>query len=102
MMKRQVGLWIDHYKTVMVTLANEKEETREIRSNVEKNFKVLSSAALGEPVLSPVPAAEEVKQRTYMVHLNEYFDEVISLLRNAEFDFHIRAGRGQTSAKKTA
>jgi hypothetical protein len=100
MMKRQVGLWIDHYKTVMVTLANEKEETREIRSNVEKNFKVLSSAASGEPVLSPVPAAEEVKQRTYMVHLNEYFDGVISLLRNADSIFIFGPGEAKLQLKK--
>ena len=39
-MKREVGLWIDHHKTVMVTMINEKEETREIRSNVEKHVRL--------------------------------------------------------------
>ena len=44
-MKREVGLWIDHRKTVMVTMANETEETREIRSNVVKNLSLLRHCA---------------------------------------------------------
>ena len=35
-MKKEVGLWIDHRKTVFVTIENEVEVTREIKSNMEK------------------------------------------------------------------
>ncbi|MHB1119781.1 MAG: hypothetical protein ACYC11_06935 [Bellilinea sp.] len=36
-MKREVGLWIDHRKAVIVTIENEVEVIREIRSNLEKH-----------------------------------------------------------------
>jgi len=38
-MKKEVGLWIDHRKTVFVTIENEVEVTREIRSNIEKHVR---------------------------------------------------------------
>ena len=51
-MKREVGLWIDHHKTVMVTMVNEKEETREIRSNVEKHVRLSGGLPAKKPNLS--------------------------------------------------
>jgi hypothetical protein len=35
-MKREVGLWIDHRQAVIVILTDEGEETRLIKSNMEK------------------------------------------------------------------
>jgi len=35
-MKRAVGLWIDHRKAVIAFVANEGEEIRQIRSNIEE------------------------------------------------------------------
>ena len=35
-MKKKVGLWIDHRKTVIVFLVGEEEEIKVIKSNVVK------------------------------------------------------------------
>ncbi len=38
-MKREIGLWIDHRETVMVTLDGDKEDIKHIDSDVEKRVR---------------------------------------------------------------
>jgi len=95
-MKRKVGLWIDHFKTVMVTVLDEKEETREIRSNVEKHLKLPAK----EPNLSTMSNAEDVVDRRFENHLSQYYDGVASLLWNADSIWIIGPGEAKTELKR--
>jgi stalled ribosome rescue protein Dom34 len=72
MMKKEVGLWIDHRKTVIVTIENEVEVTREIRSNIEKHVRFSSGSHSKDP------------NRQYGDHLASYYEGIISLIRDAE------------------
>ena len=99
-MKREVGLWIDHYKTVMVTLVNEKEETREIRSNVDKHLRLSGGMTAKKPNLSAMSIAEDVGDRRFVNHLNEYYDGVVSLLRNADSIWIFGPGEAKGELKK--
>jgi hypothetical protein len=98
-MKRQVGLWIDHHKTVMVTMIDEKEETREVRSNVEKYAKLAPGNHAMAPNISSMSHAEDVVDRRYMNHLSEYYDGVISLLRNADSIWIFGPGEAKVELK---
>ena len=99
-MKREVGLWIDHHKTVMVTVVNEKEETREIRSNVEKHVRISPGLTANEPNSSAMSNAEDMIDRRYANHLSEYYDGVISLLRNADSIWIFGPGEAKVELKK--
>jgi len=83
-MKREVGLWIDRHKTVMVTMVNDKEETRKIRSNVEKHIYLAGKLPAKAPNLSAMSTAEDVGDRRFANHLSGYYDGVVSMLRNAD------------------
>lgn len=83
-MKREVGLWIDHRETVMVTIENEVEVTRKIKSNVEKHGSEKGSSKETAPNISAMSLAEDVIDRRYENHLNSYYDGVISFVRDAE------------------
>ena len=83
-MKREVGLWIDHHKTVMVSMTNETEETREVWSNVEKHLSLSGVVPAHKVNLSVMSTAEDVGDRRFTNHLNGYYDEVVSLLLNAD------------------
>jgi hypothetical protein len=72
-MKTTVGLWIDHRKAVIVFVTGKDEEIKLINSNIEKPH--------GQSDAS-VPA-DDRQQRALTEHLNNYYDEVISSLRNA-------------------
>lgn len=75
-MKRDVGLWIDHRKAVIVTLENEIESTQEIRSNVDKGERS-SSKSQGS-------TAEDVRDRKFGDHLGRYYEGIVSIIRDAD------------------
>ena len=82
--KTMKGLWIDHRKAVIVTIKNKGEEVLTVTSRVEKQL----SRFEGERSTTPYPAqlvpADDSKQRDLTGHLDKYYDDVISHLRDAE------------------
>ena len=71
-MKKELGLWIDHREAVIVTIAHEGEEIKRINSDAEKQG--------GSPEGKP----EDQRDRRFANHLNQYYDEVIAAIRNAD------------------
>ncbi len=78
-MKKQVGLWIDHRKAVIVTLTETGEETREIHSNLEKQVRFA-----GGSHADGAQSAEDMRDRGFVNELGKYYDEVIAGIRDAE------------------
>jgi hypothetical protein len=76
-MKREVGLWLDHRKAVIVIVTGDEEETKIIESNMEKHVRFSSSA-------SETGQGEDVRDRRFTNHLNKYYDEVIACIGDAE------------------
>ncbi len=99
-MKRKVGLWIDHHKTVMVTLVDDKEETREIRSNVVKYIRLTGGLSPAKPNLSDLSTAENMGDRRYENRLNGYYDGLVSLLRDADSIWIFGPGEAKGELKK--
>ena len=73
-MKKQIGLWIDHRKAVIVIIKDEEEEVKKITSNMEKHVRFTSEDGRGE----------DVRDRQFENHLNSYYDEVIAYIRDAD------------------
>ena len=82
-MKTTVGLWIDHRKAVITIVSAEKEETLEIRSNVEKQPGRYAGVRSTTPYKKRVPA-DGSRERKFMGDLNQYYAEVIAAIRDAE------------------
>ena len=76
-MKRQVGVWIDHRKAVIVLVTDEGEETRLIESDMEKHVRFSSGS-------SEDGSAESTRDRQFASHLDGYYDKVIASIRDAE------------------
>ena len=83
-MKREVGLWIDHRKAVIVTIENEVEVTREIRSNLEKHVRFSTGTRTKGPNSPKGSTAEDMRDRQFKDHLGNFYDGVISFIRGAE------------------
>ncbi len=77
-MKRQIGLWIDHRETIIVTLGDPEEETKRIESDMEKYIRFSSGSGSGNSL------AEDQRDRRFTNYLNSYYDEVIADIRDAE------------------
>jgi hypothetical protein len=76
-MKNKVGLWIDHRKAIIVTITEDGEETKEIKSDMEKHVRFASGS-------SDDGSTEDVRDRHFGNHLNNYYDKVIACLREAD------------------
>jgi hypothetical protein len=83
-MKKEVGLWIDHRKTVIVIVENEVQVTREIRSNMEKHVRFSSGTHSKAPNSSQGSTAEDMRDRQFGDHLGRYYEGVVSFIRDAE------------------
>ena len=83
-MKRNVGLWIDHRKAVIVFLAGEEEEMKLVRSSVEKQIRRAAGSRSGGPFESQAVQSDGRQQRAFTKHLNTYYNEVISCIRDAK------------------
>jgi hypothetical protein len=77
-MTKQVGLWIDHRETIIVNITDQGEETRRIESGMEKHVRFSGGSDAKEG------STEDGRDRQFTDHLNNYYDEVISHLRDAE------------------
>ncbi|RPJ58578.1 MAG: hypothetical protein EHM23_17100 [Acidobacteria bacterium] len=75
-MQREVGLWIDHRKAVIVSITDNGEETCLIDSDMEKHVRY-SGAAQED-------SAEDQRDNRFTGHLNQYYAHVISRIRDAE------------------
>jgi hypothetical protein len=77
-MKRQAGLWIDHREAIIVFIADAGEETRRIESGMEKHVRFSGGNESEEG------SADDQRDRQFAGHLNKYYDDVISNIRDAE------------------
>jgi len=91
-MKREVGLWIDHRKTVIVSVTGKGEETILIESDMEKHVRY-SGAAQED-------SAEDQRDKRFAGHLNKYYDHVISCIRNAESILIFGPGEAKVELEK--
>ena len=77
-MKKQIGLWIDHRKAIIVILTEAGEEMKKIASNMEKHTRFTNGNGSEEG------SSEDVRDRQFGNHLNNYYDQVIAEIRGAE------------------
>ena len=83
-MKKEVGLWVDHRKAVIVTIKNGVAVTREFDSDMEKHVRFSGGSDSSDSGDSHGSNAEDQRDRKFGDHLNQYYDGIISLIRDAE------------------
>jgi len=91
-MNKVVGVWIDHRKTVIVSVSDKGEETSLIKSDMEK--RVRYSGAAQED------SAEDRRDTRFTGHLNKYYDHVISCIRDAESILIFGPGEAKVELQK--
>lgn len=77
-MKKQAGLWIDHRMAVVVLITDEGEEIKKISSDMEKHVRFTGGNGSEEG------SSEDVRDRQFGNHLNNFYDQVIAVIRDAD------------------
>lgn len=91
-MKKVVGLWIDHREAVIVSLTEKGDETKRLESDMEKHTRFSGSAE--------ADMAEDMRDRRFTNHLNKYYDEVITSIREADSILILGPGEAKVELKK--
>lgn len=83
-MKKNIGLWLDHKKAVMLVLAEQSEEFKKIESNIERHVRFRGGVRGRTPYGAQYFAAEDRVDKRLTGQLNKYYREIIDNLRGAE------------------
>ena len=79
-MERKVGLWINHLKAVIVSIANKKIYIREIISNIETQNQSMESEIVESPEENPLKFHDPQSE----ILLDRYYNVIISHISDAE------------------
>jgi len=80
-MKSAAGLWIDHSQARIVMISAEGEKTEHIRSDMEKHVRYSGGSRFDGPGTS---LEEDQQDRRFGNELSQYYDKVITVIREAE------------------
>ncbi len=75
-MKKELGLWIDHSEAVIAIASGEESDVTRIKSHMEKHTR-FTAGTRGV-------AGEDNRDRRFANHLQQFYDEVISSIRDAD------------------
>ncbi len=84
-MNRNVGLWIDHEKAVIVLVSDSRSDIAHVSADIEKPH-----SGNSEP-------ADDIRQRVMTGNLNTYYDRVIECIGDADAIFLM--GPGETKGE---
>jgi molybdopterin converting factor small subunit len=76
-MKKDIGLWIDHRKAVVVIISDNGDEVREITSHMEKHVRYSNDTSEGG-------SSEDVRDRQFDNRLNADYDTVVAAIRDGD------------------
>jgi hypothetical protein len=83
-MEKQAGLWIDHREATIVLLSNGGEETRHILSSNAKHIRYSGSTHSKTPPGMKEVTSEDQRDRKFGNQLNQFYDQVIAAVREAD------------------
>ena len=99
-MKTQVGMWIDHREANIVFLSQDGEETKQIKSNVEKQRRRSGDSPSNERFETQMVPASDRREKGYKGHLANYYEEIVSVVREAESVFIFGPGEAKGELRK--
>jgi len=99
-MQKQVGLWIDHRKAVMITLTDGTESTREVISGLEKRTRFSDNTRAKIPDKKIMSMNEDTRDRQFDNHLEVFYSQVLSLIKDAAAIWIIGPGEAKDEFEK--
>ena len=83
-MKKEIGLWIDHREATIVIVTDDGEEIKHISSSSGKHIRYSGSSHTKTPEGLKEVTSEDQRDRKFTNNLNSFYDEVITVLRDAD------------------
>ncbi len=99
-MTRNVGIWIDHNKAVVIEMSDEEEKVLVVPSEIGGR----PHASGGSPARTPYgpqdAVAEDKLQRKWQASLKTYYKKVLSAIEGADSIYLLGPGQAKLEFKK--
>ena len=99
-MTRQIGIWIDHKQAVLVILDGEAESILRVESEIGRHISFRGPTRPHVPYSAQYQKGEDRLDNQYEVHLNRYYEKVITQVRDAEAILILGPGEAKMELKK--
>jgi len=99
-MRVKVGLWVDRKKAVVVSISQKGEEVKVLNSSLEKYFQPSGGNNCNNDYGRKDFPAYDIIERDLDAHLKNFFDGIISLIRDADQILIFGPGLAKTKLKK--
>jgi hypothetical protein len=97
-MTTNAGVWIDHHKAVVALLIDDREDMLQILAERDGSS---SPGLRAKNSYTPNDfVAEDKRERKVMIQLNQYYDEVIGSVRNAQEILILGPGQAKGEFRK--
>jgi hypothetical protein len=82
-MKKDIGLWIDRKKAVIVSVGELGAEIKQIESEMEKHVRYSGAPRPKTPYSAQYKQGDDQIDKKFIQHVNKYYGRVITQLRGA-------------------
>ena len=100
-MTTNAGVWIDNHKAVVVLLTDDGQEMLQIRSDQGASARSPAGLRAKNSYTPNDFAVEGKREQKVMIQLNEYYDEVIACVRDAQAILILGPWRSQGRISRT-
>ena len=83
-MMKNIGLWIDHKKAILVVQSEQGEDIQKIESEVGKTCFISGASHPRSPYSAQYQQGDDQLDNKFNEHLNKFYDKVIAHIRAAE------------------
>jgi len=99
-MKAKTGLWIDHRKAVIITLADERATIKTVKSEVEKHPRAAGNPALKGSFKARHIPADDRQENEFNEHIGIFYNKIIETICHADAVFIFGPGEAKDELKK--
>lgn len=99
-MSKQIGLWIDHKKAVILTLNDDDESLQVIESDIEWHVLYRGLTRSRTLYSAQYQKGDDQLDKQYKGHLNKYYEKVLAQLHGADAVFIFGPGEAKRELRQ--
>lgn len=98
-MTKQIGIWIDHKRAVILTVGEDGETMQQIESGLE-HLRFRGGNRSRTPYSTQYQKGDDQLDKQFQGHLNKYYENVLALTRGADAILILGPGEAKSEFKK--
>jgi stalled ribosome rescue protein Dom34 len=99
-MDKQIGLWIDRKKAIIVSFVNRKEHIQQIASGMESHVHYRGATRPRTPYSAQYQQGDDQLDKQFAEHLNKFYAKVIACIRGADSILILGPGEAKNEFQK--